>query len=118
MVEITDSSDCGNSPKNRFAQDVAVALETGNPPTDMLSERVIWFRLHHDAVKGREAVLQAIREQPEVSSIVIEHAISHGRVGMANGLVIFTDGARKRFCHVLDFTNTKGNCVAAINSYG
>jgi len=116
MVEIMGSRDCGNSPKNQFAQDVAIALETGQVAPGMLSEDVVWTR--DVPVNGREAVRQAISEQPDVSAVVIEHAISHGRVGMANGLVTLADGRRRRFSHVFDFTNTKGNCVAAINSYG
>jgi len=39
MVEITGSRDCGNSPKNQFAQDVAIALETGQVAPGMLRVR-------------------------------------------------------------------------------
>jgi hypothetical protein len=82
----------------------------------MLSEDVVWTR--DVPVNGREAVLHAISQQPDVSAVVIEHAISHGKVGMANGQVVLAEGKRRRFSHIFDFTNTQGNCVAAINSYG
>lgn len=36
------SKDCGNSPKNKFAQDVAVALECGEAEPSAFSEDVIW----------------------------------------------------------------------------
>ena len=32
MTEIHPSPDCGNSPKNRFAQEIALALETNDRP--------------------------------------------------------------------------------------
>ena len=118
MVEITGSGDCGNSPKNQFAQDVAVALETGRIAPGMLSEAVSWSGPGEVRAEGIEAVRQALQERPEVSAIVIEHAISHGRVGMANGVTVLRDGRRRRFSHVFEFTSTKAACVAAISSYG
>ncbi len=48
MVHVTGRQDCGHSPKNLFAQNVAIALETGEVPAGMLSD-VVWHGL--DAVR-------------------------------------------------------------------
>ena len=117
MVQVTGSSDCGNSPKNRFAQDVAVALETGRIAPGMLSNAVTWSGLGEAPAEGLVAVAQAMAGRTEVSAIEVEHAISHGKVGMANGVAVLADGTRRRFSHVFEFTNSKGTCVAAISSY-
>lgn len=109
MVHVTGSQDCGNSPKNLFAQNVAIALETGEVPAGMLSDDVVWH--------GLDAVRQTMAKRPAVQSLVIDHAISHGKAAMANGIATLTDGTIRRFSHVFDFTSAKGNCVATITSY-
>lgn len=117
MVHITGSEDCGNSPKNLFAQDVAIALETGQMPQGMLSDGVVWHGLAAKALEGIDAVRQAIAKRPVVTSLVIDHAISHGKVAMANGVATMADGTSRHFSHVFEFTTAKGNCVGMITSY-
>jgi len=117
MIHITGSKDCGNSPKNLFAQDVAIALETGQIPSGMLSDDVVWRGLTARTLEGIDAVRQVLSKRPVVKALVIDHAISHGKVAMANGITTLADGTSRRFSHVLDFTNAKGNCVATITSY-
>jgi len=117
MVHITGSKDCGNSPKNLFAQDVAIALETGEIPTGMLSDDVVWHGRATGLIEGIAAVRQTMAKRPAVQSLVIDHAISHGKAAMANGIATLTDGTIRRFSHVFDFTSAKGNCVATITSY-
>lgn len=117
MIHITGSKDCGNSPKNLFTQDVAIALETGQVPSGMFSDDVVWHSLTARTLEGIDAVRQAIAKRSVVKSLVIDHAISHGKVAMANGVATLADGTSRRFSHVLEFTNAKGNCVAAVTSY-
>lgn len=117
MVHITGSEDCGNSPKNLFAQNVAIALETGEVPAGMLSDDVVWLGLAAKTIEGIDAVHRAMSKRPAIESIVIDHAISHGKAAMANGITMLADGTSRRFSHVLDFTNVKGTCVATITSY-
>lgn len=117
MVKVTGSRDCGNSPKNLFAQNVAIALEAGKLASGMLSDNVVWHGLQAKALEGIAAVQQQLSKRSRPVAIVIEHAIAHGKVAMANGEVTLADGTRRRFSHVFDFTNAKGNCVATIRSY-
>ena len=117
MVQIHDSKDCGNSPKNKFVQDVAVAIECGEAVPSAFSEDVIWENPSKEPISGKDAVFEDLEARPKPSSVVVQHAISHGRVGAASGEVTFTNGDTQRFCHVFEFTNTKANCVAVVRSY-
>ncbi len=117
MTEIVGSKDCGNSPRNQFAQEIAVALETGRIASGMLSNAVIWNRPLAEPLNDAAEVEHALEHCAALDSVTVEHAISHGRTGMASGESLLSDGTRRRFCHVFEYTNTKGNCVAVIKSY-
>lgn len=118
MAQVHGSKDCGNSPKNKFVQDVAVALECGEAIPGAFSEIVIWEIASMQPISGKDTVFKEFAARPKASSIVVQHAISHGKVRAACGEATFTNGDTRRFCHVFEFTNAKGNCVAVIRSYG
>ncbi|MBY5990288.1 hypothetical protein KUV49_20285 [Roseovarius atlanticus] len=117
MTQVQGSKDCGNSPKNKFVQDVAVALECGEAEPSAFSEDVIWEHSPVEPISGKNALFKHLGDRPKLSSVTVLHAISHGRVGAASGEVTFADGQTQRFCHVFEFTNTKANCVAVVRSY-
>jgi hypothetical protein len=117
MTVVHGSRDCGNSPKNTFVQDVAVLLEAGPDCPDCLGEDVVWQGAADGEIEGRSAVKAWLARRPKPSRIVVEHAISHGRVGAASGEAVFEDGSVRRFSHVLEFTSVKANRVARIKSY-
>lgn len=117
MTRIKASGDCGNSPKNKFVQDIAIALEAGKSAPDMFSETVVWEGVHEAPLKGQDALSDVLATLEEPAVITVEHAISHGKVGAASGEVTFNDGRIRRFSHVVEFTNAKANCVAVIKSY-
>ncbi|MFD1912033.1 nuclear transport factor 2 family protein [Halodurantibacterium flavum] len=117
LTQVKGSKDCGNSPKNKFVQDVAVAMECGEAVPDAFSEDVTWVLPSADPVSGRSAVLEHVGSRTRPSSVTVQHAISHGKVGAASGEVTLANGHTQRFCHVFEFTNTKANCVAVVRSY-
>ena len=117
MTQVQGSKDCGNSRKNKFAQDVAVALECGDAEPSAFSQDVIWENSSIELISGKSAVLKHLGNRPRPSSVTVQHAISHGKVGAASGEVTFANGRRRRFCHVFDFTSAKANCVAIVRSY-
>lgn len=49
--------------------------------------------------------------------IEVEHAISHGKSGAANGQVQLASGKRIRFCHVVEFASAKADRIAKITSF-
>lgn len=117
MAQVQGSKDWGNSPKNKFVQDVAVSRECGDVVPSAFSEDMIWEYPPKGPILGRKAVIEALGARPKPSTVVVQHAISHGKVGAASGEVAFTNGDLRRFCHVFEFTNAKANCVATVRSY-
>lgn len=117
MTQVQGSKDCGNSPKNKFVQDLAIAMDCGLAEPGAFSADVTWEQSSTEPMSGRTAVLEHLTARRKPSSIIIQHAISHGKVGAESGEVTLEDGHIRRFCHVFDFTNTKANCVAFIRSY-
>lgn len=117
MTKIHGSKDCGNSPKNKFVQKMAIALETGEVELEDFSDDVVWERSVGLSVTGRDALTVELAARPAPAALTIEHAISHGKVGTASGEVTLASGERRRFSHVLEFTSVKANCVSVIKSY-
>lgn len=117
MTTINGSKDCGNSPKNSFVEKIAIALTTGRAEEGDFSEDVIWEGSLVETVEGRPALFQALANQPKPDTVTIEHAISHGKTGAANGQLMFANGDVRRFCHVLEFTSVKASCISMIKSF-
>ena len=117
MTQIQECRDCGNSPKNKFVQDVAISLEVGEVKSNVLDNDVVWYGKTDKPIEGIKSVEEQLADQTKPSAIVIEHAISHGKVGAASGEVTLANGRKRRFSHVFEFTNTKAKCVASINSH-
>lgn len=117
MTQVQGSKDCGNSPKNKFVQDVAVAIECGEVVPDAFSEDVTWELPSTEPVSGKSTVFEHLGSRPRPHSVTVLHAISHGKVGAASGEVTLENGQTQRFCHVFEFTNAKANCVAVVRSY-
>ncbi len=116
-MKIEGSRDCGNSPKNRFVQDFTVAIETGEMTQGAISESVEWEGVSKVPIVGADAFLDALKLRKNPEAIMIERAISHGKVGALSGVVVQANGKTRRFAHMFEFTITKANCVARIRSY-
>lgn len=119
MTIVIQSRDCGNSPKNQFAEKVAIAVEIGDVDflTEILDESIAWETTKGDFT-GAEQVLAQLKNTKESDRLVIDHVVTHGKAGTVNGLAqrngVATD---RRFCHVLTFTNTRCNKVQRITSF-
>lgn len=116
MTEIHKSPDCGNSPKSRFAQEIALALETGEIDPAVFAGDVVW-RDGNQTRRGPEALAESAAGRETPRSVVVHHAIAHGKTGMASGETTLSDGAVRGFCHVFEFTSAKAAQVAEISSY-
>lgn len=121
MMKVVKSGDCGNSPKNLLVQTLAVSIEKADRAafSRCTSEDVSWVYPGRSAVVGRALaadLLRTLRSQTPMK-IEVEHAISHGRCGAANGTVQLASRARIRFCHIVEFASVKGDRVARITSY-
>lgn len=70
-------------------------------------------------IDGPEAVIHHIAQhvQRDFEVLKIDHAITHGRVGAANGLLTI-GGDQTGFCVVVEFVNVKAERLQAIKLYG
>ncbi|MEO0697821.1 MAG: hypothetical protein AAFY84_17190 [Pseudomonadota bacterium] len=117
MVEVVGSRDTGNSPKNKLVEEIAVTLESGAFLTETFPSDMTLEAPNGQRIEGEGPITQHIAATTKPVKIEVQHAISHGKVGAASGISHLPDGSKKRFCYVIDFTNTKANKVALVRSY-
>ncbi|MEK4043028.1 hypothetical protein NSU18_05150 [Paenibacillus sp. FSL H8-0048] len=117
-MEIQLSGMCGNSPKNKLAEDLAVALITGDTKTltHLLSGDTS-VELVGSERYPLSAVLQGEASVPELTLLTIEHAISHGKIAAVSGNWMTRGGIRFAFSDHYSFATTKGTEVAAARCY-
>lgn len=117
MTEVNRSTDCGNSPKNRMVEDIAVALETGdtNFLSTILDSGAVWNYSGRREASG-EDILSELHRQDKQDVLTIDHVMSHGKLGAVNGHAK-RGKTEQRFCHVIEFTSTKCNKIWRVESY-
>jgi hypothetical protein len=118
VTDIETKADCGNSPKNALLQAlvVAVARADSSAIAKLVAEDVCWTPVGRKPVMGREQFCKQITRHGPATRVTIEHVISHGRAGAADGIVAFGK-KRRAFCYVFEFSNAKGTEVKAITAY-
>jgi hypothetical protein len=117
-MKVHPSPDCGNSPKNRFVEEVAAAIVVGD--VEFLArhavEDVRWIRPGRPDLVGTAQLANGSEGRRKGYELRIHHVVSHGKIGAANGEVA-GDGWKAAFCHVLVFATAKADRVASITSY-
>lgn len=116
-MKIHGSKDCGNSPKNLFVQDMAVAFETGEIDPVTVTEDLVFRDSQPNAVPGITTPVPWLVGYAMPVEIEIQHAIAHGRTGAANGVSTYPDGSTRSFSYVFEFKNTTAKCVAVVFRY-
>lgn len=119
MTKVTLSGECGNSPKNAFAEQAAIAILTGDASRlgDWLTEDCIAVAADGVKAEGREAAVTALTKAVgNPDGLKILHAITHGRIGAVNGT--YTRGkATTGFALNFEFRNTKADGIVVIRLY-
>jgi hypothetical protein len=121
MTEVERSGDCGNSPKNKLLEDLSVALYTSDAEfvLDRVTDDIQWNIVGEEVISSTqdlaEAVGKVMNRKPR--KLTILHVVTHGRAGAVNGRLGFGEAKTREFCHVYEFSNTKGTHVKAISSY-
>ena len=120
MIEVIGSKDCGNSPKNQFVEKIAIALETGDWDFlgEVLSEGAVWELTDKRAAEGDSLRAHIQSSGKEVSLVKIDHVISHGKSGSANGYIQDEKGKVLHFCHIIEFKSAKCVKINRVCSYG
>lgn len=93
------------------------ALESGHFTVGALSNDLVWHHHSGGRIEGKAAVVVALKRMTKPATIIIDHAIAHGKVGAANGIAILANGHERRFSHIFEFTSAKADCVGVVKSY-
>ena len=119
MVDFIGSKDCGNSPKNQFVEKIAVGLEAGDLEflCGVLSEEAVWELTDKSVVAGDSLRTYIQNHGKGVTLVKIDHVISHGKCGSANGYRQDKNGKVFHFCHFIEFTSAKCVKVNRVSSY-
>ncbi|EAQ02717.1 hypothetical protein OB2597_15085 [Pseudooceanicola batsensis HTCC2597] len=114
--EVVTSGDCGNSPKNARAQDIALALMgAGTLAPDLLAENAVWER-PGGALSGRARILSALRSEAAPDRIDVDQVVTHGRSGSVSGRYAMGE-SEWLFCHVIRFTTASCKKIAQLVSF-
>lgn len=120
MTRIIRSGDCGNSPKNKRAEDLAVALATADlqTVTALTTDDVEWRIVGGSVYAGQEAVRQALAaaNADAINTLTVLHVVTHGKAGAVDGVLQFASQTT-RFADFFDFSSAKGTHINQITSY-
>jgi hypothetical protein len=121
MTKVISSEDCGNSPKNIFVQELTIAFAKGNSKfiLDRITDDIRWNIVGDTLIEGKDNVIKAIEwmKNDKLLHLTIHHVATHGKAGAVNGTSTFEDGKTRAFCHVYEFSNTKGVAIKEMTSY-
>ena len=116
MTNVQRSADCGNSPKNKIAEDLAVGLETGMLDPSILLDDLVWRDAAGATRVSRDDVLEHLATRLAPVSLTIDNVTSHGKVAAVSGTAKLGDGA-ERFAHFIRFVSAGAKQVAEIESF-
>lgn len=115
--DVITSDDCGNSPKNARAQDIALALMgAGSLDPALLSDGVVWDR-RGGSLNGAKAVLASLKRMKPPARIDVDQVVTHGRSGAVSGRFTTARGEVRIFCHMLRFTGASQAQIGQIVSF-
>lgn len=121
MTIVIGSGDCGNSPKNIFLENLTTSFATGDRELllNSVSEDIVWDIVGQEHIQGKPDFAAALeqRAKDRVAEIRIQHVATHGKAGAVNGSERLENGKTRAFCHMYEFTNTKGERIREITSY-
>lgn len=118
MTRIIRSKDCGNSPKNVFAEDIALALEKQDKVflIEVFEPNLAWEN-GNETLSGQEACVAQLAKLKKPTKIKIDHVVTHGKSGAVNGTSWHGKSEPRRFCHILEFANARCKTLARICTY-
>ena len=122
MTTITVGEDCGNAPKKAVLRDLNVAFAENDVEfvLDNVTDDVEWTVVGDREIRGKSDFAEAIEEMREVgvTELVVEHVVTHGATGAADGTLKLDDGSAYAFCDVYEFENTRNDAnIRTMTSY-
>ncbi|MCB0034199.1 MAG: hypothetical protein KDE51_09275 [Anaerolineales bacterium] len=120
-MKIIRSQDCGNSPKQKFVEELTVALACANLDylLDHITADFVWLVNGKEQIEGKQAVAAAVqdKEQDGRTQVIIKHVVSHGKKGAANGTILSNEENSIEFCCLYEFSNAKCTHVRELTTY-
>ena len=119
MTMVIASEECGNSPKNIFAQELTIAFARVDSKflLESVTDNIRWNNIGGKIIEGKEGFAKALKQSKKATELIVHHVSTHGRSGLVNGILKLADHRKIAFCHVYEFGNTKGIDVNEITSY-
>ena len=121
MTKVITSEDCGNSPKNIFAQDLTIAISKGDSKflLDKVTDDIRWNRVGNKLIQGKNDFAKALEQMKKEKAVqlTVHHVATHGKAGAVNGTGKLKNGKTYAFCDVYEFSNAKAVAVREITSY-
>lgn len=119
--KINRSDDCGNSPKNKFIEELSIAFITGDIGfiEKSITEAAKWKIIGRTIINGKVNIINEISNNKEVkiNELSISHVVTHGKSWAVNGFLKLSDKTLADFCMFFEFTGAKGDLVKEINTY-
>lgn len=119
MIKVKRSKDCGNSPKNKFSENIAVAFvkKDSNFLSRSVSDGIKCFFSNGTHLQGKESLQNHIKKLESPIEAKIDHVLTHGKKGAVSGSLKYKDDSRKRFCLILEFSNVKAELLSHLEIY-
>ena len=122
MTKIIRSEDCGNSPKNKFVENIEIAIAKNDTKflMSVIDPDIHWHIIGQKSAQGTNEFLETLTKffQPsEIAEIFISHVMTHGKAGSVNGSRKHKNGKVFEFCTVYEFSNAKGTSIKEITHY-
>ena len=121
MTKVIVSEDCGNSPKNIFAQDLTIAITKGDSKflLDHVTDEIRWNRVGNKLIQRKSDFAKALEQMKakKATQLSVHHVATHGKIGLVNGTRKLKNSKTYAFCDVYEFSNAKAVAVKEIMSY-
>ncbi len=121
MTRVIISEDCGNSPKNTFAQKLTIAFAKVDAKFILgsVTDDIRWNIIGNMLIQGRTDFALTLEEMKDDKAVeaTIDHVASHGKAAAVNGTVTMNNGKTFGFCDVYEFSSAKGTVIKEITSY-
>lgn len=117
QMKVIHSRNCGNSPKQKFAEDYTIALLGRNRTylAEHSAEGVVCRFQGNKRVAGLAALLEAVPDNPK--AITIHNVITHGKVGSSNASLEAKGSELVEFAFFFLFENAKGTSISEVTLY-
>ncbi|HLU51685.1 MAG TPA: hypothetical protein VKZ42_05925 [Flavobacteriaceae bacterium] len=121
MTKIISSPNCGNSPKMEFLKEFNIAFANGDVEfiSESVTDDVVWNIIGDKKIEGKEKFTEELNrmKSEKVSELILQHILSHGKEGAANGIIKMSDGKKYAFSDFYVFRGAKGTKIKSLTSY-